>query len=63
MLPFPTVLRETLETRGVMGKLKAQIRAEVYKALDDQVSFDYMHKRYVRIIVKLSLIQILHVLT
>ena len=31
------VLRETLESRGVLGQLRAQIRAEVYKALDDQV--------------------------
>ncbi|XP_063078508.1 lisH domain-containing protein FOPNL [Engraulis encrasicolus] len=29
-------LRETLEARGVMGQLKARIRAEVFKALDDQ---------------------------
>ncbi|XP_012686671.2 lisH domain-containing protein FOPNL [Clupea harengus] len=29
-------LRETLEARGVMGKLKARIRAEVFNALDDQ---------------------------
>lgn len=31
------VLREKLESRGVLGQLRAQIRAEVYKALDDQV--------------------------
>ncbi|XP_062915142.1 lisH domain-containing protein FOPNL isoform X1 [Mobula hypostoma] len=30
------VLKETLEKRGVMGQLKAQIRAEVFSALDDQ---------------------------
>ncbi|KAL2087063.1 hypothetical protein ACEWY4_018122 [Coilia grayii] len=29
-------LRETLEARGVMGQLKARIRAEVFNALDDQ---------------------------
>lgn len=35
----PLVLRETLETRGVFGQLKAQIRAELYKALEsDEVT-------------------------
>uniref|UniRef100_A0A4W5LY98 Centrosomal protein 20 n=1 Tax=Hucho hucho TaxID=62062 RepID=A0A4W5LY98_9TELE len=29
-------LRESLESRGVLGQLKAQIRAEVFNALDDQ---------------------------
>ncbi|XP_067114990.1 lisH domain-containing protein FOPNL [Osmerus mordax] len=29
-------LRETLESRGVLGQLKARIRAEVFNALDDQ---------------------------
>lgn len=29
-------LRETLEARGVLGQLKARIRAEVFNALDDQ---------------------------
>ncbi|XP_062392269.1 lisH domain-containing protein FOPNL [Sardina pilchardus] len=29
-------LRETLEARGVLGQLKARIRAEVFSALDDQ---------------------------
>lgn len=29
-------LRETLESRGVLGQLKARIRAEVFSALDDQ---------------------------
>ncbi|XP_004225990.1 centrosomal protein 20-like [Ciona intestinalis] len=28
-------LVESLETKGVMGKLKAQVRTEVYKAMDD----------------------------
>ncbi|KAJ8001833.1 hypothetical protein DPEC_G00173520 [Dallia pectoralis] len=28
-------LRETLESRGVLGQLKARIRAEVFHALDD----------------------------
>lgn len=31
------VLREALERRGVMGEMKARMRAEVFKALDDQV--------------------------
>ena len=31
------VLKETLENRGVLGQMKAQLRAEVFKALDDQV--------------------------
>ncbi|XP_019744603.1 centrosomal protein 20 isoform X2 [Hippocampus comes] len=29
-------VRETLERRGVLGQLKARIRAEVFGALDDQ---------------------------
>lgn len=29
-------MRETLESRGVLGQLKARIRAEVFSALDDQ---------------------------
>uniref|UniRef100_A0AAY5KR37 Centrosomal protein 20 n=1 Tax=Esox lucius TaxID=8010 RepID=A0AAY5KR37_ESOLU len=29
-------LRETLESRGVLGQLKARIRAEVFNALDDE---------------------------
>ncbi|CAL1601988.1 unnamed protein product [Knipowitschia caucasica] len=28
-------VRETLETRGVLGQLKARIRAEVFKALEE----------------------------
>ncbi|XP_036404737.1 lisH domain-containing protein FOPNL [Megalops cyprinoides] len=31
-----SALKETLEARGVLGQLKARIRAEVFKALDDQ---------------------------
>ncbi|XP_026070090.1 lisH domain-containing protein FOPNL-like [Carassius auratus] len=31
-----TALRETLEARGVLGQLKARIRAEVFRALDDE---------------------------
>ncbi|XP_078095982.1 centrosomal protein 20 isoform X3 [Mustelus asterias] len=31
-----SVLKETLEKRGVLGQLKARIRAEVFSALDDQ---------------------------
>ena len=30
-----SVVRETLESRGVLGQLKARIRAEVFNALDD----------------------------
>ncbi|XP_018595126.1 centrosomal protein 20 [Scleropages formosus] len=30
-----TALKETLESRGVLGQLKARIRAEVFHALDD----------------------------
>lgn len=29
-------MRETLETRGVLGQLKARVRAEVFSALEDQ---------------------------
>ena len=31
------MLKETLENRGVLDQMKAQLRAEVFKALDDQV--------------------------
>ncbi|XP_077055679.1 centrosomal protein 20 isoform X2 [Siphateles boraxobius] len=31
-----SALKETLEARGVLGQLKARIRAEVFSALDDQ---------------------------
>uniref|UniRef100_A0A1A7Z452 Centrosomal protein 20 n=1 Tax=Iconisemion striatum TaxID=60296 RepID=A0A1A7Z452_9TELE len=31
-----SAVRETLESRGVLGQLKARIRAEVFSALDDQ---------------------------
>ncbi|KAM8934200.1 centrosomal protein 20 [Pelodytes ibericus] len=30
------VLKDTLEKRGVIGQLKASVRAEVFEALDDQ---------------------------
>uniref|UniRef100_A0A8C0DD40 Centrosomal protein 20 n=1 Tax=Balaenoptera musculus TaxID=9771 RepID=A0A8C0DD40_BALMU len=30
------VLKDTLEKRGVLGHLKARIRAEVFNALDDE---------------------------
>lgn len=35
---FITVLKETLENRGVLGQIRARVRAEVFGALDDQVS-------------------------
>ncbi|KAM3624450.1 uncharacterized protein V6R79_023624 [Siganus canaliculatus] len=31
-----SAVRDTLESRGVLGQLKARIRAEVFNALDDQ---------------------------
>ncbi|CAH1795313.1 unnamed protein product [Owenia fusiformis] len=31
-----SVVKETLENRGVLGQIKARIRAEVFNALDDQ---------------------------
>ncbi|ESO85787.1 hypothetical protein LOTGIDRAFT_130281, partial [Lottia gigantea] len=31
-----SVLKESLETRGVLGQIKARIRAEVFTALNDQ---------------------------
>uniref|UniRef100_A0A4X1VM92 Centrosomal protein 20 n=1 Tax=Sus scrofa TaxID=9823 RepID=A0A4X1VM92_PIG len=34
--PGSTVLKDTLEKRGVLGHLKARIRAEVFNALDDE---------------------------
>ena len=30
------VVKETLESRGVLGQIKPRIRAEVFNALDDQ---------------------------
>jgi lisH domain-containing protein FOPNL len=36
MLLFFSVVKDTLENRGVLGQLKARIRAEVFNALDDQ---------------------------
>lgn len=35
---FVSVLKETLENRGVLGQIRARVRAEVFGALDDQVS-------------------------
>lgn len=32
-----SVLKETLENRGVLGQIKARMRAEVFHALDDQL--------------------------
>ena len=32
------MLKETLENRGVLGQIRARVRAEVFGALDDQVS-------------------------
>lgn len=37
-LLFLSVLKETLENRGVLGQIRARVRAEVFSALDDQVS-------------------------
>ncbi|XP_064611476.1 centrosomal protein 20-like isoform X2 [Liolophura sinensis] len=31
-----SVIKETLENRGVLGQIKARIRAEVFNALEDQ---------------------------
>ena len=35
---FVLVLKETLENGGVLGQIRARVRAEVFGALDDQVS-------------------------
>ena len=32
-----TVLKDALQNRGVLGEMKAKLRAEVYRALDDNV--------------------------
>ncbi len=32
-------LKEVLEKRGVLSEVQARLRAEVYQALDDQVSY------------------------
>lgn len=37
-----TVLKHTLDSRGVTGQLKSRIRAEVHNALDDRVSVGYI---------------------
>lgn len=37
-LLFLSVLKETLENRGVLDQIRARVRAEVFSALDDQVS-------------------------
>ena len=42
-LNLVAVVRETLESRGVLGQLKAKIRAEVYHALDAQVRTHYTY--------------------
>ena len=34
-MPLPTVVKETLEDRGVLGQIKARIRAEVFHALEE----------------------------
>ena len=34
-LPSISVIKETLENRGVLGQIKARIRAEVFNSLDD----------------------------
>ena len=35
--PTHPALKDALESRGVLGEVQAKLRAEVYKALDDQV--------------------------
>lgn len=35
---YVSVLKETLENRGVLGQIRARVRAEVFGALDDQVN-------------------------
>lgn len=34
---FPSALRDVLESRGVMGDMRAKMRTEVFRALDDKV--------------------------
>ena len=34
---FPSALRDVLESRGVMGDMRARMRTEVFRALDDKV--------------------------
>jgi len=34
-MSLPTVVKETLEDRGVLGQIKARIRAEVFHALEE----------------------------
>ena len=36
------VLKETLENRGVLGQIRARVRAEVFGALDDQVRTSFI---------------------
>ena len=35
---FPSALMDVLESRGVMGDMRAKMRSEVFHALDDEVS-------------------------
>ncbi len=39
------MLKESLERRGVLGQLKARIRAEVFNALDDEVNIHFGRKQ------------------
>ena len=36
---FLSALRDVLESRGVMGDMRAKMRAEVFHALDDEVTW------------------------
>ena len=42
-----TVLKDALQNRGVLGEMKAKLRAEVYKALDDNVCLNDVCKLYI----------------
>lgn len=36
---FSAALKDVLEKRGVLSEVRAKLRSEVYKSLDDQVKF------------------------
>ena len=35
---YTLALEETLQTRGVLGSIKARIRAEIFQAIEDKVT-------------------------
>ena len=38
---FITVLRETLEEKGILDRLRAELRSEIFSTLESEVIFSY----------------------